>query len=34
MNPRLRNALEWALFLAATSLVWVLVPDVGSAFAG
>jgi len=34
MNARLRNALEWALFLAATSLVWALVPDVGSALSG
>jgi hypothetical protein len=26
MNPKLRNLLEWALFFAAVTAIWVLLP--------
>jgi hypothetical protein len=26
MNPRLRSLLEWALFIAAVTVIWMLLP--------
>jgi hypothetical protein len=26
MNPRLRGLLEWALFIAAVTVLWILLP--------